>query len=132
MILGPRTISVAIRTRTPRIDMFHLPDLQEFWETRKRLGIHQKRLARDLNVSQSMLHQAERKKRTPSYRVAKKIADYLDREIALRLKNNGKTVIGDICCWNLVRVELKDSVDTAVELLLKGDHGDSFSQLPVF
>jgi len=99
-----------------------LPPIEEIKKKRIRLGISQRKLARTLGISQSIIAKIEAGNVSPSYSVVKRLFDYLE---SLEMNRVGKAK--DVMTRDPIFVNSHDKVRDAVNLMLK--HG--FSQLPV-
>src|ERR671918_2567746 len=100
-----------------------LPTLEYIRQTRRRLGVTQRKLADLSGVSTSMINQIESGRCKPSYDTAKRIF-----EILLSMESNASIKAGDICNRALITIQSEESLSTAIHKMR--DH--SISQLPVF
>lgn len=99
-----------------------LPKLQEIRKRRIQLGITQKRLARELRVSQSTIAKIERGSINPRYELADRIFAHLDSYSSAKLG-----AAGEIANRPVVSVSESDPVRKAVRIIQ--EHG--FKQVPV-
>lgn len=99
-----------------------LPNLEEIRKRRLRLGISQRKLAKELKIGQSTIAKIERGRINPSYRVAEKIFAHLDSLTSAKIG-----VAGEIAARPVIAVNEAHTVRKAVEILQK--HG--FKQVPV-
>lgn len=90
---------------------------------RMKLGISQKQLAKECQISASMLNQIETKKAKPSYDTAKKIFEFLEKS---QYKNQKKA--SEIYTTPLIKLVTSDTIDSAIQLMIKHE----ISQIPVF
>jgi len=100
-----------------------LPLLEEIERRRRSLGLSQKKLARMVGISQSLIAKIESRRINPSYLKAKAIFDLLE---SLERKRESKAK--DILHKNVVGVASHEPVSKASSLMRQ----TGFSQLPVF
>ncbi|MEM4310792.1 MAG: CBS domain-containing protein [Nitrososphaerales archaeon] len=99
-----------------------LPSLEEIKKKRLRLGLTQRKLARTLGISQSIIAKIEAGNVSPSYSITKKLFDYLE---GLEVSKVGRA--RDVMSKEPLFILSHSKVKDAVNLMLK--YG--FSQLPV-
>ena len=102
--------------------MQSVPDLSEIRKRRQRLGLSQRRLARNLGVSQSMIAKIENVKINPTYKLVQRIFSYLN---SLHSITMGR--VGDLASEPVSALRPTDTVGQAVKIMR--EHG--FKQLPV-
>jgi predicted transcriptional regulator len=100
-----------------------LPALEYIKQTRRRLGITQRRLADLSGVSTSMINQIECGRCKPSYETARRIFEKLN---SLDQKHSLKAI--DICSRKLIYVQKDESLHTAIIKM----RSSFISQVPVF
>lgn len=100
-----------------------LPNLADLKKKRQLLGLNQKQLARLANVSQSMIAKLEKGRLNPSYEVARRLFEALDKQEHAR-----EIKVLDICTRDVKYVDRRDPVSKAVQIMEK----HKISQLPVF
>lgn len=101
-----------------------LPEIKDVTRHRKLLGLTQNKLARQANVSQSLVAKIETGRVDPSYSKMMKILIALDEEEG---KKQTMALAGDICNRDVTFVNRFDPVLKASQLM----RGKGFSQLPV-
>ncbi|PIU21064.1 MAG: transcriptional regulator [Candidatus Diapherotrites archaeon CG08_land_8_20_14_0_20_34_12] len=99
-----------------------LPELNEIKRMRERLGLTQKELAKESNVSQSMIAKIEAEKIVPSYENAKQIFLALDN-----FTNQKSLKAKDVMKTKIKMINQGDSVKKAISLMKE----NGISQLPV-
>lgn len=100
-----------------------LPTLEYIKQTRRRLGITQRKLADLTGISTSMINQIECGRCKPSYDTAKRIFEILT---SLEQQHSLKAI--DICSHGLISVQKNESLHTAINKM----RSNSISQVPVF
>lgn len=100
-----------------------LPTLEYIKQSRRRLGITQRKLADLAGISTSMINQIECGRCKPSYDTARKIF-----EILTSLEQQHSAKASDICSRELVSVQKNESLHTAITKM----RSNSISQVPVF
>lgn len=101
-----------------------LPDAKDVISLRKKMGLSQRELANECELSLAWINQVENGKiKDPSYSKLKKIADYYET----RKKNKGWTA-DDICNKNMVSAKIGQSLQKANETMIS----KGISQIPVF
>jgi predicted transcriptional regulator len=100
-----------------------LPTLEYIKQTRRRLGITQRKLADLAGISTSMINQIECGRCKPSYETARKIFEILT---SLEQRSSLKAI--DICSRRLISVQKNESLHTAIMKM----RSNSISQIPVF
>lgn len=101
-----------------------LPRIDAIRQTRSRLGITQKELAKLSGVSTSMINQIESGRSKPSYDTAKRIFDNL----ATLEGRSAAHKAGDFCNRDIVRLTPQDTLHDAIQRMQEF----SISQIPVF
>ncbi len=101
-----------------------LPEIKDITRRRKILGLTQNKLAKQANVSQSLIAKIETGRVDPSYSKMMKILIALDEEEG---KKQTVTRARDICNRSVTSVNRFDPVLKASQLM----RGKGFSQLPV-
>ncbi len=101
-----------------------LPEIKDVTRRRKILGLTQNKLAKQANVSQSLIAKIETGRVDPSYSKMMKILTALDEEEG---KKQTVTRARDICNRNVTSVSRFDPVLKASQLMRE----NGFSQLPV-
>jgi predicted transcriptional regulator len=100
-----------------------LPTLEYIRQTRRRLGVTQRKLADLSGVSTSMINQIESGRCKPSYETARRI---FERLTSLEQKHSVKAI--DICSSRLIYVQNNESLHTAIVKM----RSNFISQVPVF
>lgn len=100
-----------------------LPSIKEIERRRKRLGLSQKKLARMVDISQSMIAKIESGRINPSYLKTKAIFDLLEN-----LERKAEVKAKDILHDEVVGIQKEDFISKATEIM----HETGYSQLPVF
>jgi predicted transcriptional regulator len=100
-----------------------LPSIKEIQRRRKRLGLSQKKLARMVDISQSMIAKIESGRINPSYLKTKAIFDLLEN-----LERKAEVKAKDILHEKVVGVQKEDMISKATGIM----HNTGYSQLPVF
>ena len=100
-----------------------LPTLEYIRQTRRRLGVTQRKLADLSGVSTSMINQIESGRCKPSYETARRIFEKLT---SLEQKHSLKAI--DICSRRLIYVQNNESLHTAIVKM----RSNFISQVPVF
>ena len=100
-----------------------LYELDQIKPMRIKLGISQKRLAKECEISASMLNQIENHVTQPSYKTAKKIFQYLEK-----MKWQDQKKAGEICAKPVFTLKPTDTVRDAVKEMRRRQ----ISQIPVF
>ena len=100
-----------------------LPTLEYIKQTRRRLGITQRKLADLTGISTSMINQIECGRCKPSYDTAKRIFEILT---SLEQQHSLKAI--DICSHGLISVQKNESLHAAITKM----RTNSISQVPVF
>jgi len=90
------------------------PELFSVKTRRKRIGINQKELADIAGVSQSLIAKLEKEKLEPSYSVARKIFNTLDK-----LEHQQEKKCRDIMTKKVISVKKTDKIEKASEILKK-------------
>ena len=101
-----------------------LPNLTEIRKIRKRLDLTQKDLARISGISQSAIAKIEKGRMVPSYEIAKRIFNALEKE---EQKADKEMDVGRIIVTDLITLEINDRIKRARELMER--YG--ISQIPV-
>ena len=105
---------------SPRLQV--VPELKEIRRRRERLGISQRRLAKELRISQSTVAKIESGKTNPTYKLVERIFTHLSS-----LHTVGMGTVGEVASKPVYSVREGTSVAEAVKTLqLRG-----FKQLPV-
>jgi len=99
-----------------------LPDISEIIRFRKMAGLTQRRLAKRMSVSQSVISKFERGRRTPSYNLVRLMLEEIRTEIA-----NKNNTCASIAVKNVITLKPSDTVRTAVDLMKK----NNISQIPI-
>src|SRR4030042_2708388 len=99
---------------------FRLVTPEDIRRFRKTLKLTQKNLAKKAGVSQSLIARIENKSIDPRLSTLKKIIDVLTI-------TTDKRIASDLMHSPVITIDIKDSVQTAVELMKK----HSISQIPV-
>ena len=99
-----------------------LPELDKIKRKRMVLGLTQSRLSKEAGISQSSLTKIEKGQMGPSYNVAKKIFETLDR-----IESGGELKAGDKMCDKVISLSPDDEVGKAKKIMKQ----KSFSQIPV-
>jgi len=94
--------------------------VEEIRAKREDLRWSQKKLAKEAGVSQSLIAKLERKENVPNYESVRKIYEVLEEEKEIEFA-------GDYANDYIVSVDVEDTVEKAVKLMLEND----FSQIPV-
>ncbi len=102
-----------------------IPDLKEIKIIRRKLNINQKKIEKDLGISQATISRIENGIGNPSYLTVKKIFDYLENE-KLRIKKSERRA-ETIMSKNIISITPKSTIKNAVELMNKY----KISQLPI-
>jgi predicted transcriptional regulator len=100
-----------------------LPSINEIEKRRKRLGLSQKKLARMVDISQSMIAKIENGRINPSYLKTKAIFDLLEN-LEKKTEVKAKDILND----KVVGVQKEDLISKATGIM----HSTGYSQLPVF
>jgi predicted transcriptional regulator len=102
-----------------------IPELTEIKNLRETLGLSQRQLARECNIQASFVNMIEKGHSDPSYKVLKKIFEYLD------LKSHEKldklTTAKKICNRPLIAAKKSDNLEDTLKQMQNKD----ISQIPV-
>lgn len=100
-----------------------LPEIHEVKRRRKALGITQFQLAKEANISQSLVAKMEAGNIEPSYSIAKNVFLVLDK-----LENKNSKMAKDYRSKKIIKIDATDKAKSAIGLMKK----NNISQLPVF
>ena len=98
------------------------PELSSIKTKRQALGIKQKQLAKDAEVSQSLIAKIESSKAEPSYTIAKRIFRVLES-----YASKEKKLCKDLAKIKPIFLSSKDSLEKASKIMKQ----HSFSQIPI-
>ncbi len=101
-----------------------LEEISQIRKMRMKLNITQSELAKLSGVSQSLIAKIEKGRVEPSYSVAKRIFEALERKMH---EKHEKLRAEDICSKNLIFISPDEPVERAIELMRK----HAISQIPV-
>ena len=104
-----------------------IPELSQIGIKRKILGLTQKELAKEADVSQSLIAKIESAKLKPNYILAKQIFETLNRLESENPNNNEKT-LKEIMTTNIISCSATQTVKDASKKLIEYN----ISQVPVF
>ena len=101
-----------------------LPDISDVKNIRKKMGLSQRKLAKESGLSVSLINQVEMSViKDPSYLKIKKIFDLYEFK-----KTGHEKTAGDICIKKIISFDLGSSIKDANKIMI--DSG--ISQIPVF
>jgi predicted transcriptional regulator len=102
--------------------MYNFPELKQIKTKRFALGLTQQYLAKQANISQSLLAKIEAGNVVPSYLITKRIFEKLDE-----LENSDSKKASDIMNHKVIKLKPEDTISKAINLAIK----HSISQFPV-
>jgi predicted transcriptional regulator len=106
------------------IVIFMFYELNNIQHMRHKVGLTQSELAKIAKVSQSLITKIERGKIEPSYKLAKKIFEALEKQMSAKHKT---IVAKDICIKNIKSIEPHRTIAETVDVMIKY----AISQMPV-
>ena len=100
-----------------------LPNLDIIKRERERLGLSQKKLAKMVGVSTSMINQIESGRCKPAYETVATIFKTLSN-----YEESKSETAEDICTWNIVKLKTTNTIDDAKKKM----NSVGISQIPIF